>query len=326
VRAAERIAPEGESLRCSLCPHACLIRKGSAGICGVRRNVDGKAEIPYYGMLSSLALDPLEKKPLYHFYPGKRVLSAGFLGCNLRCPFCQNWGISQDLGAQADFVDPKALSGQARASGSIGLAFTYSEPLIHFEYLMDTARAIRQAGLKNVLVTNGFIQEGAAAELLPWIDAANIDLKAFKGESYVKVLGGSLEAVKAFIAQAAAGIHVEVTTLIVPGMNDSPAEIDALAAWLASISRDIAFHVSAYRPAWKSKQPPTSLLSLAECIAAAKRHLRYVYSGNAAGMDSDTRCPVCGALLVKRRGYQVEIGELEGNRCTRCGAKIPIVS
>jgi len=326
VRKAEFLSPEADGFRCSLCPHACLIRNGAAGICGVRRNEGGKPSIPFYGAVSSLAVDPIEKKPLYHFHPGKRILSAGFLGCNLRCPFCQNWEISQDIEAPSRIISPAEIASEAVSSGGIGLAYTYSEPLIHAEYLLDAMAAVREAGLKNVIVTNGHVSGGAAEALLPLVDGANIDLKAFKPETYAKTLGGSLEAVKGFIARAAGRTHVELTVLIVPGMNDDPGEIGAMAAWIASISRDIPLHVSAYRPAWNYDKPPTGLLLLSECLAAAKRHLRYVYAGNAGNMDSDTRCPVCGALLIKRRGYSVEFGELEGNRCTRCGARIPLVA
>jgi pyruvate formate lyase activating enzyme len=325
VRKPEFLRPEGSALRCSLCPHACLIKEGAGGICGVRRNSGGLGEIPYYGRVSSLALDPVEKKPLYHFKPGKKILSAGFLGCNMRCPFCQNWEISQDLSAESSYLSPEDIALKAADSGGVGLAYTYSEPLIHIEYLLDAAKAVRSKGLLNVIVTNGFASLEAADALLPLIDGANIDLKSFNPETYRKTLGGDLEAVKAFIARAASSIHVELTTLIVPGMNEGAEEMDALASWVASISRDIPLHVSAYRPAWNYDKPPTGLLSLSESLQAAKRHLRYVYSGNVSGMDSDTRCPVCGAILIRRLGYQIEIGELEGNRCTRCGARIPLV-
>jgi len=325
VRPALFLRPDAQGLRCSLCPHACTITEGRTGVCGVRRLSKEAATLPFYGRVSSLALDPIEKKPLYHFLPGARILSAGFLGCNLHCPFCQNFAISQDLEADSGFIPPEELAGRAGAGGSIGLAYTYSEPLIHVEYVLDAAEAVRRAGLRNVIVTNGHVTVEAARTILPLMDAANVDLKAFKAETYRRVLGGDLEAVKAFIALAAAQIHLEVTTLIVPGMNDDPEEIDALTSWLAGISRDIPYHISAYRPAWKYTAPPTSLISLSACMDAARRHLRFVYAGNVSALGQDTVCPVCGATLIRRRGYEIEIGELEGDRCTRCGARIPLV-
>jgi len=310
---------------CRLCPHACIVQNNHPGICGVRFNRGGTMEIPYYGMTSTTAVDPIEKKPLYHYHPGAQILSVGFVGCSFRCGFCQNWHISQGRDARTRFMSPQALVAAARREGSFGIAYTYSEPLIHAEYTLDTAALAREAGVKNVLVSNGYLSEGPAVEVLSLMDAANIDLKSFNEDFYRTETGGRLTEVKRFIEQAARMTHLEVTTLIIPGKNDDPGEIEALAIWMASLGKDIPLHFSAYHPDYKYSIPSTSAEQLRSLAVLARRHLHYVYTGNIGPEESPTMCPGCGNVLVKRQGYSVQVTGLRGNSCAKCGARSPIV-
>jgi pyruvate formate lyase activating enzyme len=317
--------PEDGKIRCLLCPHACLIENGRTGICRVRQAENGELVLPYYGAITALAIDPIEKKPLYHFYPGSRILSLGFVSCNLACPFCQNWEISQTTDQDMRFVSSENLISMAREAGSIGIAFTYSEPLIHFEYISSVAKEARAAGLKTVLVSNGFLREAPAREILSLMDAANIDLKSFSPNTYTRSLRGGLEEVKKIITIAATALRLELTCLLVPGMNDSDQEIEAMSAWIAAIDPEIPFHLSAYHPAWKSTIPATQPSDLARAQKIAKKHLKYVYSGNISGFDDATRCPGCDSVLLSRQGYISRIMGLSGNSCARCGRQIPII-
>ncbi len=286
--------------------------------------------LPFYGLLSATALDPIEKKPLHHFLPGSAVYSAGFVGCNMRCPFCQNWEISQRTEEARERVSPRELVEAALASGSPSLAYTYSEPSVHFEYLIDAMRLARQAGLYNVLVTNGCLLEKPARELLTLTDAANVDLKCWSKEAYRSRLGGDLETVLAFIRLAAGLCHLEVTTLVVPGLSDAAADMEGIAKLLASLSPDIPLHLSAYHPAWKEDAAPSSRGDIENLAALAGKSLRYVYIGNVAGSRADTICPRCGAAAIRRRGYATDAGGIVPGRaprsaaCSSCGAPLPI--
>jgi pyruvate formate lyase activating enzyme len=313
-------AAEDPGFTCALCPHSCFLREGKSGLCGVRGVLGGKPELSFYARLSGLAVDPIEKKPLYHFFPGRYILSAGFFGCNLRCPFCQNYHISREYHGEAGTrTGPEDLAaGADSSSGSVGIAYTYSEPLVHFEYLLEAARLVRRRGLKNVLVSNGYINEAPARELLPFLDAANIDLKSFSDGFYRSELGGSLKPVLRFLELAAAGLHLEVTTLIIPGRNDRAAEMTQLASFLADLNPDIPLHLSCYRPAYRYTQRSTRYEDLLPLLEAARKKLRYVYPGNVPG-ETNTLCPSCGELLIRRRGYRVEITGLKDGRCGRCG-------
>lgn len=272
--------PENGALRCKLCPHACLIPAGGMGLCRVRRNQGGVLLAESYGRISSMALDPIEKKPLLHFYPGSHILSVGSYGCNMRCPFCQNSAISQGFPA-TEAVSPEGLARIAKSCrGNLGVAFTYNEPLVGIEYLLDAAPLLRDAGLKTVLVTGGLIEKAPLLELLPCIDAMNIDVKGFTAEYYHK-LGGDLETVKRSVELCAASCHVEVTTLIVPGENDGESEMEALSTWLASLSPDIPLHITRFFPRYRMTDgAPTPLPTLRKLAEAAKRRLRYVHIGN----------------------------------------------
>ena len=316
--------PDGKAA-CLLCPHACVIAEGRHGVCGVRFNRGGSIAIPFYGRISSLAVDPIEKKPLYHFHPGSRILSAGFVGCSFRCGFCQNWHISQGTEAQTRFVPPAELVQMAVREHSFAIAYTYSEPLIHAEYLLDAARLARKAGLKNVLVSNGFINPGPADELLSVMDAANIDLKAWDPEFYRKETGGTLDAGKRFIAPAAGLIHLEVTTLVIPTKNDQPTQIEGIAGFLSSLDPGIPLHLSAYHPDFKYDVPATPPQAVRDLAEAARRQLRFVYAGNLGGEETDTHCGECGNLVVRREGYSVRVVGATGGSCSKCGARLPIV-
>lgn len=280
-----------ERSACSVCPHRCLLSEGKTGLCRARGMRDGQIVPLHYGIVSSIALDPIEKKPLARFYPGSVILSVGSFGCNLRCPFCQNWEISMSDGkefsrSEERFYSPErltALADKLRAWGNIGVAFTYNEPLIGWEYVRDTAQLLREKALKTVLVTNGCVNEEIGESLLPLVDALNIDLKCFRAETYEKMLGGDLETVKRFIASAAERCHVELTTLIVPGMNDSEEEIRELAAWVASLpgGEEIPLHLTRFFPRYHmTDRRSTERESVLRLVSVARERLRYVCAGN----------------------------------------------
>ncbi len=318
------LSSENDSIQCTLCPHRCIIKNNSTGICLVRTNRNGTPEIPYYGRLSALAVDPVEKKPLYHFFPGSKILSAGFFGCNLKCPFCQNYSISTHADLSYEIYPPSAVPAILLKTGGIGLAYTYSEPLIHIEWITETSRILREKGYKNVLVTNGFINEGPADDILEYTDAANIDLKSFNPDFYRKELKGGLDEVKLFIKKASSSIHVEITTLVIPGKNDSAEEISEMASFISSLDRNIPYHLSCYYPSYKYSTPPTPAPTVLELVETAKKYLNYVYPGNVGYKNSDTMCPSCGELLVKRSGYRVSIENIDNKKCIKCGFKINI--
>ncbi len=276
---------------CETCFRRCEIKEGKTGFCGVRTCRGGEIVPLNYGRVTALALDPIEKKPLHRFRPGSRILSVGSWGCNLRCPFCQNAEISwsseaEVLGRQARFVSPgdlAAASAYYQDRGNVGVAFTYNEPLIGWEYVRDTALLLREKELKVVLVTNGCANEEIAEQLLPLTDALNIDLKCFRAETYEKLLGGDLETVKRFIALAAARCHVELTTLIVPGMNDSEEEIRELAKWVASLPRgeEIPLHMSRFFPRYRMlDRGATPRRTVLRLMDVARESLCWVYPGN----------------------------------------------
>ena len=271
---------------CSLCPHHCALEEGQTGLCRGRENRGGTVVCANYGRLTSVAVDPIEKKPFRHFHPGQYILSAGSYGCNLRCPFCQNHEISM-AGAEApvEQVSPERLAELAAQlthtlRGNLGVAFTYNEPLISYEYVRDTARILKEQGLCTVLVTNGMIEAEPLQQLLPLVDAMNIDLKGFS-QTYYDWLGGDFDTVRRTIAAAVQACHVEVTTLIVPGKNDAPADMEREAAWLAELSADIPLHISRFFPRYQVMDLPAAPVETIErlCRVAGKR-LKYVYAGN----------------------------------------------
>lgn len=271
---------------CPICPRQCNLNEGQIGFCKARACLNDTIVPINYGKITSLALDPIEKKPLYHFYPGSKILSVGSFGCNLRCPFCQNYEISMaginDIAHQyitpADLTDMAIKLAQGPL-GNIGVAFTYNEPFISYEFVRDCCVLLHQAGLKTVLVSNGHINRQPLLELLPLVDAMNIDLKGFTKE-YYDYVGGNLECVKQTIAEAYNKCHVEVTTLIVPTKNDYPAQMEAEAAWLASLSPEIPLHISRYFPRYKSTIPATEVETVYQLRDIARKHLKNVHVGN----------------------------------------------
>ena len=272
---------------CAICPHGCQLAEGQAGLCHGRVAAGGRVVDANYGHVTSLALDPIEKKPLARFKPGSKVLSVGSYGCNLRCPFCQNASIAcageNDAPwramAPAELVE---LAASLKPEGNIGIAFTYNEPLVGFEFVRDTARLARERGLANVLVSNGYVNDEPLREIAPLIDAANIDLKGFTPGFY-DLVGGDWGTVKRAIAVLAddPGCHLEVTTLIIPGLNDSESEIDAAAAWLASLDPGIPYHITRFFPCHRLQdRPATPPATVHQLAAIARRHLKHVYVGN----------------------------------------------
>lgn len=274
---------EGDMVKCLLCPHFCHIAAGRSGRCLVRYNDHGTLMARAYGRITSIALDPIEKKPLYYYCPGSQVLSIGSYGCNLDCSFCQNWTIARRE-AENELLEPAdlvRLAQKYKSQGNIGIAYTYNEPLINWEYVYDCARMIKAVNLKNILVTNGFINAEPLAEILPYIDAMNIDLKSFSESFYHDICHGKLTPVLETIARCAAGCHVEVTTLLIPGLNDREEEVEKLAAWLASADESIPLHLTRHHPAYKLEKPdPISIERLRFLAAVARRHLTRVRLGN----------------------------------------------
>jgi pyruvate formate lyase activating enzyme len=278
---------EGGNVICNLCPNNCNIKNGQFGSCGVRGNKGGKGIIPLYGFISALAVDPIEKKPLYHFKPGSKILSLGFLGCNLHCPFCQNWHISQstDIFEQPDsqnkWLKPEAIISAALNQNTPSIAYTYSEPLVHIEYVLECMALARSHSIANVLVTNGCANVQAAEKILELTDAANIDLKSFNEETYRKCLKGDLNTVLDFIKLAhKMGVHIEITTLVVPDLNDSADELDAAAQFIASIDSKIPWHLTAYHPDYRWNAPPTDRDFLLRAAKEAGKKLTFVHTGN----------------------------------------------
>lgn len=315
----------GGRVRCVLCPYNCLIADGHRGVCGIRSNQGGVLTAQTYNTISALNLDPIEKKPLYHFYPGSSILSVGTIGCSFNCMFCQNWELVEGQ-VPTHETSKEYLYEQARQTDSIGIAFTYNEPFIWFEFVEDTARYFHDRGMKTVLVTNGFVNPGPLGDILPLIDAMNIDLKAMDDDFYKHLCKGRLEPVKNTIETALhTGVHVELTNLLVTGHNTADDQIHRLVDYVASLGRDTILHFSRYFPGYKLDAPPTPIEVLESAYTYAKKKLNYVYVGNVIDSTTDsTYCPACRSLLIERIGYAVRVTGLNGDRCAACGARIAI--
>jgi pyruvate formate lyase activating enzyme len=313
-------------VQCHLCPHECNIAPGKAGLCRERVNQDGTLVSRIYGLVTSAAMDPIEKKPLYHFHPGETILSIGTNGCNFACLYCQNWTISQEDGHTQD-LSPEDTVRAAQDGGSFGIAYTYNEPLIWYEHVLDASKLARRAGLKNVLVTNGFIQPEPLAELLPLIDALNIDLKSIRDKFYRDICRGRIGPVLDTARAAAKSAHLEVTNLVIPTHNDSDEDLAGLADWIRdNLGADTPAHLSAYTPRYRLNAPPTPAETLLRAYEIFDERLDYVYVGNMVlDKGSDTVCPKCGATVVSRRGYAVRADGLDGTKCAGCGAELNFV-
>jgi len=322
---------EKKIVQCELCPHKCRLLPDKTGICRIRKNIDGKLVSLVYGQFTSINLDPIEKKPLYHFYPGTDILSVGTIGCNFRCLNCQNWEISQaDYDERLPLINLSSDDALklAKKHNSIGIAYTYNEPFINYEWILETAELFRKNGLKNIFVSNGYINETPLMELVTFIDAANIDVKAFNNEFYTKICSAKLEPVlKTVEFLVREQKHIEITYLVIPKYNDSMTEIQEFTDWLSQLNSEIPLHFSRYYPNYKMSENATSLTTLERAQQIAAKKLKYVYLGNVWEKEYNrTYCPVCNSVLVDRIGYTAEItGNLKDGSCRKCGKKINIV-
>ncbi len=315
----------GDRIQCKVCPHECKLEEGSEGVCGGKKVIDGRLAATNYGMITSLNLDPIEKKPLYHFYPGSEILSVGPNGCNLRCKWCQNWQISQNF-SPTRLVLPDQLVDMVDALDGIGVAYTYAEPLIWFEYARDAGRLLHERGLVNLFISNGYINEQPLKELLPYTDAFNIDLKVQDDRCYMNYCGGRLEDVQRTIRIIHdSGKHLELTHLLVTGVSTDLKKFEMLIDWIASIDKSIPLHLTRYFPANRYEEPPTDIEFMKDALDLAKSKLDWVYLGNLwTGEGQDSYCK-CGALLVKRDGFNVEMVNLNSSYCKVCGAEVNFV-
>lgn len=318
---------EGGHVRCALCSHRCRIAPAKRGICGVRENREGTLYSLVYGPVIAASVDPVEKKPLYHLYPGSDSYSIAAVGCNFRCSFCQNHEISQmprEVGRIAGReMSSRRVVDEAVDSASKSISYTYTEPTVFFEFARDTARLARERGLKNIFVTNGFMTQEALEAASPWLDAANVDLKSFRDEFYRRHCGARLEPVlETLRGMKEKGVWVEVTTLVIPTLNDDEGELRDIAAFVRSLGAEVPWHVSRFFPRYKSQGlSPTPLQTVDRALEIGREAgLRHVYGGNVPGSASDhTYCSACGNLLIERQGYEIRAYNLEGSRCRRCG-------
>jgi pyruvate formate lyase activating enzyme len=320
---------DGNLVRCGLCPRRCVVAPGGRGYCEVRENRDGVYYTLTYGNPCAIHVDPIEKKPFYHFLPTTTAFSIATAGCNLDCKFCQNWHISQALPEELANYDlpPVELVAAAIKSGSSSIAYTYSEPTIFYEYMLDCARLAHAKGIRNVYHSNGYIMPEPLRELCAYLDAANIDLKGFTEEYYADMSDGSLAPVlRTLRILREEGVHLEITTLLVPGRNDDPEELRAMCRWIReSLGADVPLHFSRFHPQHKLQNlPPTPVERLEEARRIAlEEGLEYVYIGNVPGHEANnTYCPACSAELIHRIGYSVEVRGLDDGRCSECGAAV----
>jgi len=322
---------EDSTVRCYLCPHECKINDSRRGICGVRENKDGVLYTLVYGKVVARAIDPIEKKPLFHFYPGSTAYSIATVGCNLRCRNCQNFDISQlpKKGRNliiGEEISPAEIVAAAKDAGCKSIAYTYTEPTIFFEYAYDTARLAHEEGICNVFVSNGYITDEALRVIAPYLDAANIDLKGFSEELYHKNCGAHLEPVlDALRLYKSLGIWLEVTTLVIPTLNDSKEDFRGIAEFIKGLGVDIPWHISQFYPTYKlTNLPRTPVTTLREAREIGLEvGLRYVYEGNVPGEGNEnTYCYTCGRMLIRRYGFQILGNSLSDTKCPHCGAVI----
>jgi pyruvate formate lyase activating enzyme len=328
MREARYYTRQGAEIFCELCPQECRLAEGQTGVCGVRRVAEGKLVTLNYALCGAINMDPIEKKPLYHFYPGWDILSLGTTGCNLHCSFCQNWTLARGGKEQfAGSTTPEDLLEILRSRPpreQLGIAYTYNEPTVWYEFVLETSQLLHENGYQNVLVSNGLINKKPLEELLPFIQAMNIDVKAFSEDFYRRhCRGRGLKEVLRTVELALPRCHVELTYLIITTLNDSPAEIRDFVGWVASLDREIPVHFSRYFPSYRMDLPPTPLKTMQQAWEIAGEKLSYVYLGNIADAErSNTYCPSCRQLLISRRGYRIKNVGLEGRACKKCGHTI----
>lgn len=312
-------------VHCHLCPQECIINEGKKGFCRARSNYDGALYSDIYEHILAANLDPIEKKPLFHFHPGKLIFSIGTKGCNQRCDFCQNWEMIETE-SPGTYMTSDEVAAMADRGGSIGVAYTYNEPMIWFEFVLECARKVRERGLKNVLVTNGSVNAEPLAELLPYVDAMNIDLKSMDPEFYSKVCRSKLEPVLETIRRAKDYCHIEITNLVIPTLNDSDELINQLVDFIVGFGKDIPLHFSAYFPCYRMTIEATPVSTLRRAYDIARERLDYVYIGNVRTEDAGASCcPSCGHTVVERDGYITRARGLDGAKCSNCGDDLPFV-
>lgn len=322
---------ENSKVQCMLCPHNCIISENKKGVCGVRQNKEGVLYSLVYDKLNCMHIDPVEKKPLYHFYPGEAAMSVATMGCNFKCDFCQNSELSQSPKTPINKIEGENISAEEIVKTTIAnncriIAYTYSEPTIYYELAYDTAKLAHEKGLKNVFVTNGYINPEPLKKIAPYMDAANIDLKSFSEGFYQKICGGKLKAVLDSIKlYHKLGIWIELTTLLIPEKNESPGELKKTAGFIASLDKNIPWHVSSFHPDYRmmdSHRTPLPVLEKAYEIGK-KAGLNYIYLGNVHSDEHDnTYCPKCKKLLIRRYGFDIAEKNIEGNKCKYCGEEI----
>jgi pyruvate formate lyase activating enzyme len=335
----------GDAVKCTACKHYCIIKEGGTGICGVRKNENGELYLIVYGKAAAYHIDPVEKKPLFHFLPGTTIFSLGTIGCNFGCTFCQNWDISQatreikikfreqkeqtiKIGELAEYgqtLEPEKIVEYCYENNIPSIAYTYNEPAIFFEYAYDTAKLAHKKGIKNVFVSNGYESEESLNKIKPFLDAMNIDLKAFTEEFYMKTCKAKLQPVLETIKLAKKlGIWVEITTLVIPNENDSEKELAQIAEFIAKIDKKMPWHITRFHPDYKMLDKEiTPIQTLEKAYEIGKKAgLDYVYVGNASTTHENTFCPKCNKMLIQRNGYNTKIISLKKGRC-ECGEKIP---
>lgn len=320
-----------EKVKCGLCPHNCIIDNGNIGICKVRGNHNGILKSENYGIISSIGFDPIEKKPLYHFYPGAEILSVGSLGCNLQCKFCQNWQISQTSVKKfkrgVEYLEADKIIKLARSKESnIGIAYTYNEPTVFYEYMLEIAKKARQYNLKNVMVTNGFINPEPLAELNKYIDAYSIDLKAFNDDFFIKQTKSRIEPVKESLVNIVkTNKHLEITNLVIPRLNDNPDEFEQMVKWIKdNLGKDTVLHISRYYPTYKMNIEATPVDIMLELNKIAKVYLDHVFLGNVLLPEgNNTYCPNCNELLISRNVYLTQLRSISSKGdCLTCGEHV----
>jgi pyruvate formate lyase activating enzyme len=317
-------------VHCFLCGHHCKIRESKFGVCGVRQNVNGRLYTHVYGDVIASNVDPIEKKPLFHFHPGTVSYSIATAGCNFKCGFCQNWKISQlrrndDSSANVPFIKPEEIVQNAILNDCESISYTYTEPTIFFEYAYDVAVLAQKKGLYNVFVTNGYMTKEAVELIHPYLDAANIDLKSFTEDFYVNVCHGHLRPVLETIhLMKELGIWIEITTLVIPGKNDSKEELTDIAKFIALVGKDIPWHISRFHPDYQINDiEPTKIDTLKKALDIGKQQgLHHVYIGNIAGNTNDTVCSQCHSLLIKRANFSIVENRIDNGKCPICGTVI----